>query len=282
MFKIGEFSKLSNISVRSLHHYERIGLLLPGKVDDATGYRFYSADQLQKASQIRMLREIGFSLPSIGVVLQENNQQNIISSFKAKQQELEEELLALSMKKERLRLIIEDIDSGPDLSRFHVAEKDIPAHNVLQITRSLPAHNDVKSLWAELFDIVRDHDIKISQPLFLRARFPDEKNREADALRFSDVKYKETGNQIVLQIGVDEKPANCRPLTFFTAPAEHVASVTFNDGYQNDTLVRQALAIWFEANSREISGPMFSIPHITDLNDPDPDHWINESGFVIE
>jgi DNA-binding transcriptional MerR regulator len=113
MFKIGEFSNLTNISVRSLHHYERIGLLLPERVDDSSGYRYYSEDQLKKASQIRTLRELGFSLPSIGVVLQENNQQNIISSFKAKQQELEEELISLNVKKERLRLIIEDIgESG--------------------------------------------------------------------------------------------------------------------------------------------------------------------------
>jgi DNA-binding transcriptional MerR regulator len=109
MYKIGEFSKLSKISVRSLHHYERIGLLLPEKVDDNSGYRYYADDQLKKAKQIRTLRELGFSLPSIGVVLQENNPHNIISSSKAKQLELEEEMRALNVKKERIILIIEDV-----------------------------------------------------------------------------------------------------------------------------------------------------------------------------
>jgi hypothetical protein len=40
MFKIGEFSKLSNISVRSLRHYESLGLLLPRKTDPVSGYRY--------------------------------------------------------------------------------------------------------------------------------------------------------------------------------------------------------------------------------------------------
>jgi DNA-binding transcriptional MerR regulator len=62
MFKIGEFSKLSNISVRLLRHYETLELLPPKKTDPVSGYRYYTAEQLDRANTIRMLREIGFSL----------------------------------------------------------------------------------------------------------------------------------------------------------------------------------------------------------------------------
>lgn len=46
MLKIGEFSKLSRVSVRMLRHYDEIGLLPPASIDSATGYRYYSEDQL--------------------------------------------------------------------------------------------------------------------------------------------------------------------------------------------------------------------------------------------
>lgn len=42
MLKIGDFSKLSRISIRMLRHYNEIGLLIPESIDDFTGYRYYS------------------------------------------------------------------------------------------------------------------------------------------------------------------------------------------------------------------------------------------------
>ena len=47
-FKIGEFSRLSKVTVRALRHYEQIGLLIPEIVDRWTGYRYYTVAQFQK------------------------------------------------------------------------------------------------------------------------------------------------------------------------------------------------------------------------------------------
>ena len=49
MLKIGDFSKLSRISIRMLRHYDEIGLMEPRVVDPATGYRYYGEDQLSVA-----------------------------------------------------------------------------------------------------------------------------------------------------------------------------------------------------------------------------------------
>lgn len=46
MFSIGEFARLGGVSVRTLRHYDEIGLLRPATVDQDTGYRGYTADQL--------------------------------------------------------------------------------------------------------------------------------------------------------------------------------------------------------------------------------------------
>ena len=52
MFKIGEFSKLTQVSIRMLRYYDEAGLLKPASTDPWTGYRMYSADQIPTLTQI--------------------------------------------------------------------------------------------------------------------------------------------------------------------------------------------------------------------------------------
>ena len=69
MFRIGEFSKLSQVPVKTLRYYDEIGLLRPAKVDDFTGYRYYSADQLPRLNRILALKDLDLSLAQIGELL---------------------------------------------------------------------------------------------------------------------------------------------------------------------------------------------------------------------
>ena len=65
MLKIGEFSKLSRVSVRMLRHYDDIGLLPPARIDRFTGYRYYNPDQLPVIGRITALKDMGFQLADI-------------------------------------------------------------------------------------------------------------------------------------------------------------------------------------------------------------------------
>jgi DNA-binding transcriptional MerR regulator len=76
MFSIGEFARLGTVSVRTLRHYDEIGLLRPARVDPETGYRGYSADQLGQLNRIIALKELGLSLAQVrrllgGITLEE-------------------------------------------------------------------------------------------------------------------------------------------------------------------------------------------------------------------
>ena len=51
MFKIGEFSKLTQVTIRMLRHYDEIGLLKPAFVDEWTGYRMYSVEQVSQPKE---------------------------------------------------------------------------------------------------------------------------------------------------------------------------------------------------------------------------------------
>ncbi|TCP52190.1 DNA-binding transcriptional MerR regulator [Tumebacillus sp. BK434] len=63
-YKVKELADLVGVSVRTLHHYDEIGLLKPGEVS-AAGYRLYAAQELERLQQILFFREIGFSLQEI-------------------------------------------------------------------------------------------------------------------------------------------------------------------------------------------------------------------------
>ena len=64
--KIGEFSKLSHITVKALRFYEKVGLLIPTEVDKQTGYRFYETGQLHEAAEIKSYRQLGFTIEDKG------------------------------------------------------------------------------------------------------------------------------------------------------------------------------------------------------------------------
>ncbi|MDE5950690.1 MAG: MerR family transcriptional regulator, partial [Acetatifactor sp.] len=65
MYKIGELSKLCNISVKTLRYYDSEGILCPEEIDALTGYRYYSAAQLSDCYRILALKELGFTLEEI-------------------------------------------------------------------------------------------------------------------------------------------------------------------------------------------------------------------------
>ena len=92
MLKIGDFSKLSRISIRMLRHYDEIGLLKPEVVDDLSGYRYYGVSQLPLAERIQVLKSMGFGLAVIGEILEKYDDPRAIEEFLlVKRRELEEQ-----------------------------------------------------------------------------------------------------------------------------------------------------------------------------------------------
>ena len=72
MFRIGEFSRLSHVTVKTIRHYDKIGLLKPARVDSLTKYRYYSASQLPRLNRILALKGLGLSLEQIKMLLDQD------------------------------------------------------------------------------------------------------------------------------------------------------------------------------------------------------------------
>ena len=88
MYKIGELSKLCNMSVKALRYYDSEGLLVPDRIDKFTGYRYYSASKLADCYRIIALKELGFSLDEIRRQLAIGDNEKIIGILNNKLAEL--------------------------------------------------------------------------------------------------------------------------------------------------------------------------------------------------
>lgn len=100
--KIGEFSQMMQVTVKTLRHYEQKGLLLPDEVDEWTGYRYYSIGQMQKLNNIRDLQRLGFSLDEIKELYDENEHIPSVEQLTEKIEETKVQLQKLKTRRERL------------------------------------------------------------------------------------------------------------------------------------------------------------------------------------
>ena len=69
MFSIGEFSKITGLTVKTLRFYHEQGLLVPSAVDEDTGYRYYALAKVDAARAITFLRGLDFSVAEIREIL---------------------------------------------------------------------------------------------------------------------------------------------------------------------------------------------------------------------
>lgn len=88
MFRIGEFSKLTQVSIRMLRYYDEIGLLKPAKVDWFTGYRMYSAEQIPVLQKIILLRDTKFSTAEIRDIIISDKELNIVDELQKKKMQI--------------------------------------------------------------------------------------------------------------------------------------------------------------------------------------------------
>ena len=103
--KIGEFSRLMQTTVKTLRHYEQIGLLLPDEVDEATGYRYYRMEQMQRLNAIKDLKSLGFSLDEIKDIYDDDTHTPSLEILEAKIDDCRRQLRELEQRRLRLAVL---------------------------------------------------------------------------------------------------------------------------------------------------------------------------------
>ncbi|OPL09893.1 MAG: hypothetical protein AVO34_12735 [Firmicutes bacterium ML8_F2] len=124
MLKIGDFSKIGKVSIRMLRHYDQIGILKPACIDNSTGYRIYSIDQLPRLNRIIFLKDIGFSLTEVMELVDEHISIDEMKAMLVKRQkDLQNEI---SMAQINLKTVVErlhSIESEGDIPKFDISIK---------------------------------------------------------------------------------------------------------------------------------------------------------------
>lgn len=136
MLKIGDFSKLSRISIRMLRHYDEIGLLVPESVDEFTGYRYYSEEQLLTANMINALKDMGFSLSVIAEILKAYNDPKTLKGYLLlKQAELKELAEKTGRQLRVLEATISRMGKDDSVMEYSVVLKEIPQRYVASLRK---------------------------------------------------------------------------------------------------------------------------------------------------
>ncbi|HEY9898681.1 MAG TPA: MerR family transcriptional regulator [Pantanalinema sp.] len=139
VFKIGEFSQLGQVSVRTLRHYDEMGLLKPSHVDTFTDYRYYRADQLPRLNRILALKDLGLSLEQIASLLAHDLPAEALRGLlEAKQEELARQLAEGHARLARVEARLRQIEQEGQLPAYEVVLKSQATLRIASLRGVIP------------------------------------------------------------------------------------------------------------------------------------------------
>ncbi len=155
MLKIGDFSQLGQVSVRTLHHYDERGLLKPAEIDDWTGYRFYSVGQLPRLNRILALKDLGFSLGQISRLVSDDvPAEQLRGMLTLKQAEIERQLTETSTRLMRVEARLRQIEGEGKPSPYEVVLKKAAPQTVVSARAVVPTMADAARCRCDLYEAV--------------------------------------------------------------------------------------------------------------------------------
>jgi len=267
MIRIGDFSKLSRISIRMLRHYDELGLLKPEDVDRLTGYRYYSLAQLRRANRIAMLRDMGFNLASIAEILKLKDDPEALRAFlSVKLEEVKEQEQEAQKRIALIERTLKQLRKEQEME-YDVTLKTMPQRYVASLRKVIPTYQDESTLW-HLMGQETGKELRMATPSYSLAVFHDEGHKESDV-------------DVEIQIAVLGEHEDTDNVIFKTVGPIEIASAVYKGSYDQITEVNEAVASWVSDNDFEYSGPMFCIYHVSPGHDPNPENWVTEICYPI-
>ncbi len=267
MLKIGQFSRFSQVTVKTLRYYDKIGLLKPVEVDHFTGYRYYSANQFPRLHRILALKDLGLSLEQIGQLLDDElSADQIRGILRMKQveirQQVEEEQARLARVEQRLKLI----EQENIMSTQEVIVKTVPAQAVTSVRDNVSIEG-LPQLFGELFGYLGQRGLGPSGPPF--AIYYDEEFHGGPI----DV---EIAAPVAVQV-----PTSERIKTRELAAIGQAACIIHEGEYEDMRGTYNQLLQWIEANGYHITGPFREVYMQGPESGRDPSTYVTEIQFPV-
>ena len=244
MIKIGDFARLSQVSVVTLRYYDEMDLLKPVKVDAFTGYRFYSASQLPRLNRILALKDLGFALEQIKLMLADGlTHEQLRSMLTLQRKEVKQRLADEQGRLSRIEARLRQIEMENKMPNYDVLIKMAPAMLVASCRITIPTNDQVpaylKPAYGKVYDYLRKEGARDALCLTLW-------HSPADV-------YENEDAEVIVQIdrflpGTDE-------VKVYELPPTQVASVIHQGDFEDFTQGHAALLEWIDANGYRIVGP---------------------------
>ena len=134
MYQIGSFSRMVGVSVKTLRYYHEIDLLLPAKIDDASGYRYYSDAEFYRIERILLLKTMEFTLPEIKEVLDHMEDEADLQAYLLeKQDQITQRILQLRKVNKQIQNHIRKEVESMNQETYEVEVVDAPALKLASI-----------------------------------------------------------------------------------------------------------------------------------------------------
>jgi DNA-binding transcriptional MerR regulator len=245
MIKIGDFARLSQVSVVTLRYYDEVHLLKPVKVDTFTGYRFYSADQLPRLNRILALKDLGFSLEQIKLMLADSlTHEQLRNMLTLQRNEVEKRLADEQERLNRIESRLRQIEMENKMPNYDVVVKTVPTMLVAARRVSIPTNDQVPQYldpaFTEAYDYVRKQGAKDTGPCFALWHSPADvyENEDAEAI-----------------VPIDRQLRGTDRVQVYELPPTQVASVVHQGNFEDFTQGHAALLEWIDANGYKVAGP---------------------------
>ncbi|MGI6106236.1 MAG: MerR family transcriptional regulator [Raoultibacter sp.] len=238
MFYIGEFSQMSKTTIKTLHYYDRIGLLRPEKVDAASGYRMYSTQQLITIHRIQSLQQTGLSINEILAVFDEGDIESILEQRKA---DIENEVREGQEQLTRIAFIQQNIKEENRMN-YEVNIKDIPSLTVYTKRVTAPNFAAYNEIIPAIGRTVAEANpgLECAKPEYCFICYLDDEYREIDI----NIEYNEA---------VTKKGNEVDGIYFRDIDAVTVASILHQGSYQNMPQAYAFIMDWVEKNGYKVA-----------------------------
>ena len=270
MLKIGEFAQVGQVSIATLRHYDQCNLLKPSALDPASGYRYYSLDQLPRLNRIVALKDLGFSLQQIAQLLEDNLPlEQLQGMFKLKQAQIQQIIEMEQTRLERIAARISQIEQEGNMPEYDVRLKQVDALLVASIRKTLSLEHNPKGLYETLSTYLHRQGVQQIPPgiLLYHSRY--------------ELHDDEINADIEVAIPLDAPLPGNEEVTIRTLPGGLTAYIV-HTGYRlsaGQALV--ALHQWVQNNDYRIISPPrhIDLQHTEDL---DPSQHVIEIQFQVE
>ena len=264
MLKIGEFARLVDVPVKTLRYYDEIGLFKSDYIDEQTGYRFYSFEQLPRLNRLLALKDLGLSLSQIDQMLQEDlSADQLRGMLLLKQAELED--VARDTRERIARVdarlsLIETEDKMPD---YEVVIKTVDPVLVASSQEAIPDYETIGPAMGRLYNGVAAHIVKHKGQFAGPGITVWHENLKAEAC----LPIKKT-----IPEGDDVK--------VHELPGDQMACLVHHGGFEGFPGAYQAGVQWIEANGYEITRPNREV-YLQFRPDGDPKDYVTEIQFPV-